>query len=454
MKQIETLYIEWKSLQPLRQEDEARLQKKFMLEFNYNSNHIEGNTLTYGQTEALLLFGRVNEPAKMKDLEDMKASNIALKMMEEQAKSEYPLTETFIRQLHKTMMRENYEEYRSTPDGKSWHYTVHAGIYKTRPNSVITPSGERFEYASPEETPALMTDLVSWYQSEERTGHLSPVELATLFHFRYIRIHPFEDGNGRIARLLVNYILLRHDFPMIVVKTADKNTYLDVLNRCDEATGPVPSDGAHASLEDVKPFVEYMESCMERALLTCIRAAKGESIEEAEDFMKELKIRERQKRQDFAAKASDKRFHIEEVWNILEMVFFPITEELDKVSEQVNCIFHFENFGHGVQLLTNTTDPNEGILIHPMNREEADEKINYYAQNAKMACYMCNLSKPTKPNRFELDIDIDFDICFYDDHYKVCGIQNNEFTYGSYPTEQKRQQIVNLIKQNILDKIK
>ena len=136
---IETLYSEWKSLQPLREEDAKRLRQKFMLEFNYNSNHLEGNTLTYGQTEALLLFGRVSTPAKMKDLEDMKASNVALKMMEEQAQSEYPLTESFIRQLHKTLMREDYVEYRQMPDGTATHYTIHAGIYKTRPNSVLAP---------------------------------------------------------------------------------------------------------------------------------------------------------------------------------------------------------------------------------------------------------------------------------------------------------------------------
>ena len=452
MTQIETLYKEWKSLQPLRPEDEKRLQKKFMLEFNYNSNHIEGNTLTYGQTEALLLFGRVNEPAKMKDLEDMKASNIALKMMEEQARSEYPLTETFIRQMHKTLMREDYEEYRIAPDGTTWHYTVHAGIYKTRPNSVVTPSGDRFEYASPEETPALMTDLISWYREEEEKGELSPIELATLFHFRYIRIHPFEDGNGRVARLLVNYILLRHDYPMIVVKTADKNAYLDVLNRCDEATGPVPSDGAHASLDAVRPFVNYMEGCLERALITCIRAAKGESIEEAEDFIKELKIRERQKKQDFAAEASDKHFHVEEVWNILEMVFFPITQELQNVMDQVNSVFSFENYGPGIILLSNTETLDDGILITPVNRDDADERTQYYAKNAKIICYHCDVSMPTKPQRFELVIDKDFYIRFFEDHYFVDGILNKNFAYGTYPTEKERQEIVSQFKADILEK--
>ena len=57
MSKIELLYTEWQSLQPLKDEYQQRLNRKFMLEFNYNSNHLEGNTLTYGQTELLLLFG-------------------------------------------------------------------------------------------------------------------------------------------------------------------------------------------------------------------------------------------------------------------------------------------------------------------------------------------------------------------------------------------------------------
>jgi len=248
----------WRALQPLSEKERDRLSRRFTVDFNYNSNHIEGNTLTYGQTEILLLFGKVIGEADVKDVQEMTASNVGLRMMTEEARiKEMPLTQNFIRTLHKTLLREDYTVYHELPGGMQTSYTVHAGVYKTRPNSVITRYGNRFEYASPEETASLMTDLVDWYNKAEKEGKLSPVELAALFHYRYIRIHPFEDGNGRIARLMMNFILCRHDYPMIVVRSRKKSEYLEALHQTDMAVGPVPGDGAHAQLKDIKPFMKY-----------------------------------------------------------------------------------------------------------------------------------------------------------------------------------------------------
>ncbi len=248
----------WRALLPLSEKDRGRLSRRFTVDFNYNSNHIEGNTLTYGQTEILLLFGKVIGEADVRDVQEMTASNVGLKMMTEEADvKEMPLTQNFIRTLHKTLLREDYTVYRSLPSGMQTSYTVHAGQYKTRPNSVITRYGDRFEYASPEETAGLMTDLVDWYNAAEAEGKLSPVELAALFHYRFIRIHPFEDGNGRIARLMMNFILHRHGYPMIVVRSRRKSEYLEALHQTDLLVGPVPSDGAHADLKDIKPFMKY-----------------------------------------------------------------------------------------------------------------------------------------------------------------------------------------------------
>ncbi len=259
----------WQQLQPLSEDDRARLSRRFTVDFNYNSNHIEGNTLTYGQTEILLLFGKVIGEADVKDVQDMAASNVALKMMTEETRiGDVPLTQNFIRTLHRTLLREDYTVYRNLPGGVQTSYTVHAGQYKTRPNSVITRYGDRFDYASPEETPALMTDLVDWYNQAEQEGKLSPVELAALFHYRYIRIHPFEDGNGRIARLLVNYILARHGYPMVVVRSRNKSEYLEALHAADLKVGAAPNLGAHALLKDIGPFMKYFRELVAREVYT------------------------------------------------------------------------------------------------------------------------------------------------------------------------------------------
>jgi len=453
MPQLETLYSEWKSLQPLREEDANRLRQKFMLEFNYNSNHLEGNTLTYGQTELLLLFGKVVDAANMKDLEDMKASNVGLKMMEEQAASEYPLTETFIRQLHKTILREDYEVYKNLPGGKSYSYTVHAGIYKTRPNSVITRTGERFEYASPEETPSLMTDLIDWYRDAEDTGRYTLAELCALFHYRYIRIHPFEDGNGRIARLLVNFILSRHGYPMIVIKSNDKENYLNALSACDGFVGTSPSEGAHAKVEQIKPFVDYIEQCMERALQTCIRAAKGLRIEEDDDFMKELKIRERQKKQEAATEQSQLRYHADEVWNVLELVFFPVAIELRKAMEQANAVFKFRSFMPGrISISKTETKYSSCITTEVTNRNNTSEKLQECVSQARSVWFECQAYDSQSPKPFPLTIEKDFYIRFFDDYYFVDGILNKNFAYGTYPSEKERLQIVSQFKEDILNK--
>ena len=248
----------WHNLQPLSAKDQQRLSRRFTVDFNYNSNHIEGNTLTYGQTEILLLFGKVIGEAQVKDVQEMTASNVGLNMMSVEAQAkDIPLSQNFIRTLHQTLLREDYTVYRKLPGGETTSYTIHAGQYKTRPNSVITRYGDRFEYASPQETPSLMADLVDWYNQAEKEGKLSPVELAALFHYRYIRIHPFEDGNGRIARLMANYILARHNYPMIVVRSRNKQDYLEALHQTDLEVGPIPSDGAHACINDIKPFMKY-----------------------------------------------------------------------------------------------------------------------------------------------------------------------------------------------------
>lgn len=422
---IDKLYQEWLSLQPLKEEYRYRLDQKFMLEFNYNSNHIEGNTLTYGQTELLLMFGKVVEEAKMKDLEEMKAHNVALKMIQTEASDKQkPLTESFIRTLHHTLLREDYVVYRKSADGMSNSYTVHAGCYKTRPNSVITVTGERFEYASPEETPALMTDLVTWYNQAVSDGVLSPIELAAVFHYRYIRIHPFEDGNGRIARLLVNYILFHYDYPMVVVRSKDKERYLSALNRCDVAVGPVPSVGAHAGLAQLTPFVDYMSACLEQSLRLCIKAAKGEDIEEEDDFEKRIKILERQRRNQHPVKLN------RDEWDRLQSRF---KELAILIKEKIS---NLNKFYHNVDC---------DLFV---SSEVNDSEVPYKEARIVCACYHPNENLLPHGSRLEYGISILFNEFSYE-----IPLLEKAYQYGTDVTEKDQDTMIRMAREALLKQL-
>ncbi|MDR2970249.1 MAG: Fic family protein [Tannerellaceae bacterium] len=274
MNSIQHLLKEWQEAQPMNETLQRRFDQSFMIDFNYNSNHLEGNALTYGQTKLLLLFGKIKGEALFRDCEEMKAHNVALEMMKIEAKDyERPLSESFIRELNHTILAGDF--FKVSKDG-TYKYKIHTGVYKTRPNSVITPTGELFDYASPEETPLLMGELVKWYNEEEYKAELNPIELAALFHYRCIRIHPFEDGNGRIARLLVNYIFLRHNYPMFVIPAADRKNYLNALSLCDENVGKEPFKGASATMEQIKPFYDYIFAFATKKLEFAVQFIQGQ----------------------------------------------------------------------------------------------------------------------------------------------------------------------------------
>lgn len=83
---LDAIYNKWLSLQPLTEAEQKMLSKRFTVEYNYNSNHLEVNTLAYGQTELLLLFGKVSGEGHLKDFNDMKASEVSVKMMQEEVR--------------------------------------------------------------------------------------------------------------------------------------------------------------------------------------------------------------------------------------------------------------------------------------------------------------------------------------------------------------------------------
>jgi Fic family protein len=276
LEKVEQLKAELDALRPLDGEAEARVMQKFRLDWNYHSNNIEGNSLTYGETKALILFGITAQGKPLKDHFEITGHNEAINWIMEVIKDKTPLTEVFIRELHTLLLKESTYKNAETSEGKPTRRKIEVGKYKTQPNHVITATGETFYFATPEETPAKMQELVEWFRKEKENPDLNPVILASLFHYRFIRIHPFDDGNGRVARILMNFILMQFGYPPVIIKTEDKENYYAVLRLADA--------------DQLEPFIGYIAENLVRSLEIMVKGAKGEDIEEPDDLDKELAL--------------------------------------------------------------------------------------------------------------------------------------------------------------------
>ncbi|PLK44319.1 Fic family protein [Emticicia sp. TH156] len=278
---ISSLLQELAALPPISEENARKLDDKYRLEFNYNSNHIEGNTLTYGETKLLLMFDKTDGQHEMREFEEMKAHDVAYRWIKELAEDESSrLIEREIKQLNQIILVRPFWKEAITSDGQSTKRKIQVGEYKQHPNSVLLQNGEMFHYTSPIDTPMAMNDLMAWFHEETEKQELSPVELAAIFHYKFVRIHPFDDGNGRISRLLMNYVLLKNGLPPVIIKSADKKNYLNALNQAD--TG------------NLTGFIEYISQQLIWSLQIKLKATKGESIEEEDDIDKQVALFKRE----------------------------------------------------------------------------------------------------------------------------------------------------------------
>jgi len=250
---------QWFFPQPLKKEFEHRLWQRLRVEWNYNSNHMEGNTLTYGDTLLLLIHGRTRGEHLLREYEEMRGHDLAIEHVRTLAKEDGFLNEVDIRDLNRILLKEGFWHVAQTPEGEPTRKWIEPGRYKTQPNHVITATGERFHFTTPEETPAQMAEFVRWLHQELQIPILGLIAFLAQVHHRFIRIHPFDDGNGRVVRLLVNYILLRAGLPPIVIKTKDRKRYLQTI--------------ASADAGDTGPFEMFLETTLEWSLKLGINAS-------------------------------------------------------------------------------------------------------------------------------------------------------------------------------------
>ncbi len=263
------------SHRPFSKELENKIFQKLKLDWNYNSNAIEGNQLSYGETVAFLNFGLTAKGKPFKDHLDIKGHNEAIEFMLQLIKENRPLSESDIKDLHKIILVEPYLSKTISPEGVEFQKEIKIGQYKTSPNHVKTVSGDIHYYTNPEDVAFEMNNLLEWYRNAEEEN-LHPVVMSAIFHHKFTSIHPFDDGNGRLARILSNFILLKHNYPVIVIKNRDKVQYYAALNIAD--------NGIYEDL--IKLFAENIGFSFD----IIQKAINGESINEVDDLDKEIEL--------------------------------------------------------------------------------------------------------------------------------------------------------------------
>lgn len=208
-ERIEQLKAELDTRRPLTQGELERLNEEFMIEFTYNSNAIEGNTLTLQET-AMVLEGITIDQKPLKDHLEAVGHKDAFLYVQDIVSKKIPLTEFVIKNIHSLVLM-------NKPEDK--------GVYRRVPVRIM---GAFTEPVQPYMIEPKITELLA--ENEKRKATMNIIERVARFHLEFESIHPFIDGNGRTGRLLMNFELMQNGYPPINVKFSDRKRYYEAFD--------------------------------------------------------------------------------------------------------------------------------------------------------------------------------------------------------------------------------
>lgn len=208
---IESCRLHW--VQTFDKQDELtkeEILKNFIVEFAFNTTSIEGNTISLDQAQKLLVDNLTPKNKTLREIYDLQNTEKVFIELFHDRKRE--LNHDLICKIHDLLL-ENI-------DARNGYRTQDVRVFKAHFKSTLWP------YVKTD-----MDILLKWYY--EYKGRLHPFVLAVMFHHKIEKIHPFMDGNGRTGRIIMNYILLQHDYPPIIITKKNRAKYLDKLHKAD-----------------------------------------------------------------------------------------------------------------------------------------------------------------------------------------------------------------------------
>lgn len=244
-------------LRPFPKSALANLHEQIIIEWTYNSDAIEGNSLTLRETKLVLEDGLTISGKSLKEHLETINHKEAIEFVEKLVKKHSKINCHAIRQIHSLILSKIDDE--------------EAGKYR---NVKVFISGSKNVFPEAIEVPALMSDFDKWLRKKNIKQNV--IEYAAEAHFRLVDIHPFVDGNGRSARLLMNLILMKYGFPPAVILKVDRKKYYDCLDKGQKG--------------ELVNFIDFIGRSVERSLTMWLEMLKPASKQKPES--KYLPIRE------------------------------------------------------------------------------------------------------------------------------------------------------------------
>jgi len=207
IEKLKQIYI--KNIKKLSKEEFVKFQKTFFTELTYNSNAIEGNTLSLEETSLVINENLVPEGKTLREIYEAKNHSQALNYLREYKGD---LNEELILKLHSIILKNISDRF--------------AGKYRKGNVRIV---GSTFKPPIAEKVPQLIGNLIYWYKKNKNKMH--QFELATLVSIKLVTIHPFVDGNGRVSRLIMNFLLGKKDYPWINVYNKQRQKYLQAVRK-------------------------------------------------------------------------------------------------------------------------------------------------------------------------------------------------------------------------------
>ena len=219
-----------------------QLRRYYAVHFTYHTNAIEGSSLSLLETKIIVEEGLTVGGKPLKEHLEAIGHRDAVERLMDVIQAREPITESLVLELHHLIL-----------------YRIDASIAGRYRDIPIIVTGTDYQFPPPSDLARLMADFWAWFDADEAKT-LHPVELAAHAHLKFVMIHPFVDGNGRVARLLMNLILARAGYVIAIVPMVLRDEYMTALNQANRGiTRPFVKLIAHLEREALQDLLRILE---------------------------------------------------------------------------------------------------------------------------------------------------------------------------------------------------